>query len=740
MEEQDNSIDTPKENLNDDHVPDSTSETPMNTSLQLHLNLGDDSPRSENNENLMIRFDDEDEQLFHTPRRFHQTRVSQSYGDGNIELLDSSEKNMTRSSRDVKTLSQIKTFLELGDESASPSSYPHPLFRLKLLGRGSSAIVYKSVILSSFTVVAEKVVVVGSSAKRIQLIRELESLKFSMNPGNSSDSLSSGCSNIVNLIDVFPNPSDGTLSVCLEFMDGGSLQDIIAIGGCQEERVLVGIASQMLNGLQFLHTNRCIHRDLKPSNTLFSASGVVKIADFGLARQLEDENSFADSFIGTFDYMSPERLRGGNYSFSSDIWSFGLTLLAVALGKYPYDTKREYWAIMTAVQEQEPPLTQLDGNGFSGIFKDFISQTLNREASLRPSAEALLKHVFMCSDTHANVNLLSLVDQMSVVTSPSQVPGSIQRHRSSEKAPHVANSTRRSSLNQTGQIKNSTSRPASRSRIFSNSNSKSKQSNLVDESAAFLRNSLNSQSFRQAKQTQAKAPWGANKPKPKSRATSALRVHVEHSTPLSIQATAKPIELKSPSHVTSTQSPLSTHRMTTTSEPSLTFTHLHVGAFYSKIDSKDKGQQDRHVLCVVDDSVHVLESPIAGETISSLSILQDLVNSWKNFLIARIRNPMKKNLNLKQALDISDNVNNSNEVNEIEYNQYLRHLQMAIITNTHLQELIEAIGISDSSNRNELVKRMKEMISTVWENEIQQMLPNSNLISQSDNNHRYNIE
>lgn len=89
------------------------------------------------------------------------------------------------------------------------------------------------------------------------------------------------CPYIVNLIDVVPNPRDGTLSVCLEYLDGGSLQDIVNLGGCSQEKVLLGIASQMLTGLDFLHSKRIIHRDLKPSNTLYSSKGVVKLADFG---------------------------------------------------------------------------------------------------------------------------------------------------------------------------------------------------------------------------------------------------------------------------------------------------------------------------------------------------------------------------------------------------------------------------------------------------------------------------
>lgn len=169
---------------------------------------------------------------------------------------------------------------------------------------------YKSVLADSLVVVAEKVVVARDQEQRLQLVRELHSLRYSVageeTSSNSTCSMKQSCPYIVNLINIVPHPQDGTLSICLEYMDGGSLQDIIKHGGCQNERVLRGISHQMVSGLDYLHSLRLIHRDVKPSNTLFSSSGVVKLADFGLSKLLDQGHSMADSFIGTFDYMYVE--------------------------------------------------------------------------------------------------------------------------------------------------------------------------------------------------------------------------------------------------------------------------------------------------------------------------------------------------------------------------------------------------------------------------------------------------
>jgi mitogen-activated protein kinase kinase 1 len=74
-------------------------------------------------------------------------------------------------------------------------------------------------------------------------------------------------------------------------------------------------------------------QDVKPSNILISSTGDIKLCDFGVSGQLID--SMANTFIGTRSYMSPERLEGNRYTVQSDIWSLGLSLVELAIGRYP---------------------------------------------------------------------------------------------------------------------------------------------------------------------------------------------------------------------------------------------------------------------------------------------------------------------------------------------------------------------------------------------------------------------
>uniref|UniRef100_A0A8C2J9I1 Mitogen-activated protein kinase kinase 2b n=1 Tax=Cyprinus carpio TaxID=7962 RepID=A0A8C2J9I1_CYPCA len=73
--------------------------------------------------------------------------------------------------------------------------------------------------------------------------------------------------------------------------------------------------------------------DVKPSNILVNSRGEIKLCDFGVSGQLID--SMANSFVGTRSYMSPERLQGTHYSVQSDVWSMGLSLVELAIGRYP---------------------------------------------------------------------------------------------------------------------------------------------------------------------------------------------------------------------------------------------------------------------------------------------------------------------------------------------------------------------------------------------------------------------
>lgn len=96
--------------------------------------------------------------------------------------------------------------------------------------------------------------------------------------------------------------------------------------------------------------------------------------------------------------MAPERISGGMYSYPSDIWSFGLAVMAYAIGRLPVPTQDGYWGVVHAVQEKPSPRLQDFGSNFSPELCDFVDQCLQKNPHARPSAAQLLRHPFICNN------------------------------------------------------------------------------------------------------------------------------------------------------------------------------------------------------------------------------------------------------------------------------------------------------------------------------------------------------
>jgi serine/threonine protein kinase len=140
--------------------------------------------------------------------------------------------------------------------------------------------------------------------------------------------------------------TEGELYIAMELVEGRSLRDIAAGAGLPPSSVLA-YGVQIASALARAHDRGIVHRDLKAANIVVTPEGIVKVLDFGLARQIGSPTSDAatrsfatvqegSSVSGTLSYMAPELLRGAPADYRSDLWSLGVVLYEAAAGHMPF--------------------------------------------------------------------------------------------------------------------------------------------------------------------------------------------------------------------------------------------------------------------------------------------------------------------------------------------------------------------------------------------------------------------
>ncbi|KAK4337319.1 hypothetical protein RND71_043605 [Anisodus tanguticus] len=233
-----------------------------------------------------------------------------------LEKLDINDEQKTRLKEFLLQKAKVK---ELNSED---------LKNLGEIGCGNGGVVTKVVHKPTGLIMARKLIHLQVKPNvRNQIIRELKVLHECNSPY------------IVGFYGAFY--SEGEINICMEYMDGGSLDLVLKKKNRINEDMIAKVTSSVLKGLNYLSDRlRIMHRDVKPSNILINSRGEIKICDFGVSVQLI--NSMANSFVGTRSYMSPERLLGVHYTVQSDIWSLGLSLVEMAIGRYPIPSPTEY--------------------------------------------------------------------------------------------------------------------------------------------------------------------------------------------------------------------------------------------------------------------------------------------------------------------------------------------------------------------------------------------------------------
>ncbi|XP_021514150.1 serine/threonine-protein kinase Nek2 [Meriones unguiculatus] len=202
--------------------------------------------------------------------------------------------------------------------------------------------------------------------------------------------------NIVRYYDRIIDRTNTTLYIVMEYCEGGDLASIITKGTKDrqylEEEFVLRVMTQLTLALKECHRrsdggHTVLHRDLKPANVFLDGKNNVKLGDFGLARILNHDTSFAKTFVGTPYYMSPEQMSRLSYNEKSDIWSLGCLLYELCALMPPF-TAFNQTELAGKIREgrfRRIPYRYSDG------LNDLITRMLSLKDYHRPSVEEILE-------------------------------------------------------------------------------------------------------------------------------------------------------------------------------------------------------------------------------------------------------------------------------------------------------------------------------------------------------------
>lgn len=198
------------------------------------------------------------------------------------------------------------------------------------------------------------------------------------------------------------------LAIVMEYVDGGSLRDVVRDGAPLPPALALGASSAVLDGLAAAHERRVLHRDVKPDNVLLTtgwrelAPGAVKLSDFGIARIVADQANASTGLVGTPEYMAPEQLLTGAGDFPADVYGAGILLYELLAGRSPFAGEGTGYTIAHRHVTSQPPRLPVPDPVW-----DVLASLIDKDPGRRPTARDAATQLRLLRSEAADLAALS---------------------------------------------------------------------------------------------------------------------------------------------------------------------------------------------------------------------------------------------------------------------------------------------------------------------------------------------
>ncbi len=187
-----------------------------------------------------------------------------------------------------------------------------------------------------------------------------------------------------NLVNVFDQGEDGDMAfMAMEFVSGITLRDALKDFGALDWKRALDLFEPMLSGLAAAHRAGILHRDLKPENVLLADDGRIKLGDFGLARDI-DNNTATGSLVGTVAYLSPELVMRGTADARSDVYAAGIMLFEMLAGRQPFEGEQAVQIAYQHANDNVPAPSKYNPN-VPPLLDELVLWATARDAAHRPN-------------------------------------------------------------------------------------------------------------------------------------------------------------------------------------------------------------------------------------------------------------------------------------------------------------------------------------------------------------------